>query len=100
MLTYPKLRHVLSCVFAIDVGLSEDAQREMLKRSLANDDWAEQFRSELVDAFSDAETSWTELLVNDQYEVFEPPSEEVARRTAIELLWNPVFPGTPAPIPK
>jgi hypothetical protein len=97
MLTYPKIRHVLSCVFATDVGLSDDAQREMLKRSLANDDWAEQFRSELLSAFSDVQTSWRDLLFNDKYEVFETDSEEVAKQFAADRLWNTVFPGRPIP---
>ncbi|HMF20073.1 MAG TPA: hypothetical protein VKE98_22895 [Gemmataceae bacterium] len=100
MLTYPKIRHVLSCIYTTDVGLSEDAQREMLKRSLVNHDWAEQFRSELVSAFSDVQTSWRDLLFNDKYEVFEADSEEIARQVAVDLLWNPVFPGTPTPVSK
>lgn len=91
MQNYPNIRHTLSCIFAIDVGLSEVAQQEMLARSLANDEWRKKLQAELVSAFSDERTSWLELLANQDYEVFEAESEPQAQNVAIDLLWKPVM---------
>ena len=54
---------------SVDVGLSDDAKRQMLEKSLANEHWRFFFERELFKAFSDNTTSWSELLFNDIYEV-------------------------------
>ena len=97
MSNYPKIRHILASAFAIDVGLSEIAQRQLLERFLANEESRTSFQRELLDAFSDEHTSWTELLSNAKYEVVEADSEQRAREIAAGLLWEPTFPGQPLP---
>ena len=94
---YPKIRQILGTIFAVDVGLSDTAQRQMLERSLANEHWRFFFERELLTAFSDTTISWSEMLFNDIFEVYQADSETNARETAASLLWEPTFPGKPVP---
>jgi hypothetical protein len=97
MAEYPTLRSVLGGMFSIQTGLSDDAQKRMLKRSLQNTQWREDFQTELRAAATNRQTSWMELLANDKYEVCDAESEEEARRIAISLLWATTFPGQDIP---
>jgi hypothetical protein len=94
---YPKIRQILGTTFAVDVGLSDTAQRQMPERSLANEHCRYFFESELLMAFTDPNTSWSEMLFNDIYQVYQAASEKNAREIAASLLWEPTFPGKPVP---
>jgi hypothetical protein len=95
--SYPKICQILGTVFAVDVGLSEDAKRQTLEGSLANEHWRFFFEGELKKAFSDPTASWSEMLFNDIYEVYRADSEKNARKIAASLLWEPTFPGKSVP---
>lgn len=97
MREYPEIRYVLKTIFAVDVGLSEQASEALFRRALSNENWRRIFEKELEIAFADPEVSWSELLFNDQYEVYQADSEDEARELAISLLWSPTFPGRPTP---
>jgi hypothetical protein len=97
MSNYPTLRDILGAAFAIGIGLSDAAQRRFLERALSSGEWRARFDGELLDALSNDQTSWRELLSNDAYEVVEAESEAEARAIAISLLWDATFPGKPVP---
>ncbi len=97
MSTHQRIRKILGAAFSADVGLSNAAQREILLRALDNHDWRVAFQNELLEAFSSAETSWIELLSNDEYEVIDSESEDEARTIAASMLWEPTFPGEHLP---
>lgn len=94
---YPEIRYVLRA-FSVGVGLSDNAERDLLRRMLANDSWRPKFETELARAFASASTSWRELLFNEAYEVVETDSEGEARQIASELLWNETFPTRQLPV--
>ena len=94
---YPKLRNILGVAFSVDTGLSNAGETAMLQRSLQNSEWRTAFQRELRSAATDPQTSWLELLVNDEYEVAAPDSEEEARAIAMSLLWKTTFPDEPIP---
>lgn len=94
---YPTISQILGTIFAIDVGLSDDDQRQMLERSLANEHWRFFFERELQTAFSDTTISWSDLLSNDIFEVYQADTEKNAREFAVSLLWEPTFPGKAVP---
>ena len=94
---FPRIRQLLAAAFAVDVGLSEAAQRQLLERSLQNKDWRCLFEAELREAFVSRDTCWSELLYNDKYEVIEVDSETEAREIAATLLWEATFPSVPLP---
>jgi hypothetical protein len=97
MIDYPKIRNILSAVFSISTGLSDDAQSAMLRRSLSNPEWRTSFQKELQAAATNPQTSWVELLSNEKYEVVDADSEEEARAIAMSLLWSTTFPDDPIP---
>ncbi len=97
---FPEIKYVLSAIFSIQTGLSEDSAKAMFRRALENRDWRLRLERELIDAFSSTHTSWKMLLCNDQYEVFEPESDTEARSYLASILWEPVFPDTLIPLPK
>ncbi len=94
---YPKLRNILGAVFSVETGLSDTAQEAMLQRSLLNSEWRAAFQQELYSAASDPQTSWLELLSNDEYEVTDADSEMEAREIAMSLLWQTTFPDQSIP---
>jgi hypothetical protein len=87
---FPTLKRLLSTLFSIDVGLSHRSASEMYLRQLANIDFREQIRRELLAAIDDPKTDWVHLLMNDSYEVFEPLGQDDAMRYVIENLWTPL----------
>jgi hypothetical protein len=97
MRDYPKLRSILGAIFSIDVGLSDAAQTAMLERSLGNAEWRAAFQNELRTAANDQQTSWNDLLSNNQYEVYDDCSEREAREIGLSLLWEKTFPDEPVP---
>jgi hypothetical protein len=97
MSDYPKLQSILGAAFSVSTGLSDDAQRQMLERSLQNTEWRAAFQKELLTAMTDRQTSWMDLLSNDKYEVCDADSEAEARNIAISLLWEPTFPTQSVP---
>lgn len=97
MSKFERIRQILASAFAVDVGLSEIEQRQLLLRSLSNNQWRVEFQNELLEAFSSHETSWSNLLWNSEYEVIDTESENEARSIAATLLWEPTFPNKPLP---
>lgn len=84
-------------MFSVGLGLSDDAARELLEHALKNKSWRSRLEEELLAAFTDASTTWGELLCNDEYEVVEVDSDEEARQAAAEMLWTVAFPNRPLP---
>ncbi len=96
MTNYPEIRKTLS-LCSVDIGLSNDSERTLLKRMLCNIEWRKKFEEEIISAFSDTSTPWTELLFNEEYEVVEADTEKEAREIAAEMLWKAAFPDKPLP---
>ncbi|MEM7232321.1 MAG: hypothetical protein AAF517_09115 [Planctomycetota bacterium] len=80
---YPAIREILSAVFSVQTGLSDDAALAMYRRARESDQGLE---LELENVFKDGEVSWREMLFNSEYEVYETDSENEARAVAMELL--------------
>jgi len=48
-------------------------------------------KNELKGAFSNNDISWREMLLNEEYEVFDAETEQLAREYAFRILWKPIF---------
>lgn len=88
---YPNIIHILKTLFNSEDGLSEDASIRIYLRTIESSGKSEEIKSELTAAFSDECVCWKNVLINDQYEVFDAESEKDARDYARRILWNPVF---------
>jgi len=93
---YKHVRHALS-TFCIQDGFSREFADEIVEESLRNVRNRRRLQQEMIELLADPEVSWTELLVNDEYEVEEPNDEADAREIVLELLWPSVFPDRPLP---
>lgn len=87
---FPTLTYMLKTVFTVEAGLSEGAAIRMYVRSAKNSNEVELLKSELQAAFSDPAVSWREMLLNDEYEVYDASSEEEAIAFAKRVLWEPL----------
>ena len=90
MTSFPVLAYMLKTVFSVETGLSEDAAIRMYVRSAKNSNEVDLLKNELQAAFSDPAVSWRELLLNDEYEVYDASSEEEAIAFAKRVLWEPL----------
>lgn len=80
---YSTLRLLLSFVFSVDVGLSEESRKMATENYLRNPDIRQRLRNELI-AFEESGESWVELLECDYYCVFKADSEKDARDFIME----------------
>lgn len=83
----PSLRNVLSSVFSVQTGLSDESAKAMFLRAVSADPI---LMKEIVGAFDSEATDWKELLFNDEYEVYEAETSDEARELARELLLDPL----------
>lgn len=83
MNNYPAIRNILSSVFSVQTGLDDDAAAAAYHRALRFDP---QLSGEIGDVFADDNVNWSNMLFNEEYEVYEAESEADARTFAIELL--------------
>ena len=97
MTKFKTIQNALASMYSIQSDRSWDEGKAAMALSLRNPEWRSRFEAELVSAFSDASTPWSELLFNDDYEVAETDSEDEAREFAASILWEPTFPGRPLP---
>ncbi|GLQ92773.1 hypothetical protein [Dyella acidisoli] len=91
MSDFPQISRVLKACFNVEDGLSEDVAIRMYQRALASSANRDALEAELARAFGDTQVSWKKLLLNDDYEVFDAPSEEEMRAYAHRILWQPIF---------
>jgi hypothetical protein len=96
MKQYPRLRNILTSVFAIDVGLSESQEKAALNRAASNEESKTAIKDELLGVLSDSEISLVEFLQNEEYEAYPADDEDEARGFIITRLWNVLFPGEQA----
>ncbi len=95
---YPNTQEMLHTVFSSDYAFSTDESKCILMQILSgNPQFALDFKNELIQAFSDRQLSWSDMMLNEQYEVAEFDSEHEARQFAICILWDCVFPDRPPP---
>lgn len=74
------------------------SQKKILSDELAsNKKLAGEFKIEVLAAFSDDQLSWSEMLLNDEYEVAELMPEVDARNYAMSLLWDSAYPNVTPP---
>ncbi|MEO1615998.1 MAG: hypothetical protein AAFV88_09130 [Planctomycetota bacterium] len=83
MSQYPSLENILSSLFSVQTGLEDDDASAAFRRALAS---SPKLEAEIRAAFADPSISWTKLLFNDDYEVYEADSEQDARQFASEIL--------------
>jgi hypothetical protein len=88
---YKTIRNALATMFSIQSGLTDEEGAAALHDSMQNDVWRESLKSELVQAFQDPGVCWHDMLVNDDYEVYEPESDEQGKEWVRSLLWNAAF---------
>lgn len=81
------LKNILSSVFSVQTGLSNDAAEAMFLRAVAADPL---LIAEIRIAFDQKDTNWRELLFNENYEVYETDTNEDARDFARQLLLKPL----------
>jgi uncharacterized protein YdaU (DUF1376 family) len=91
MSDFPQISRVLKTYFNAEDGLSEDVAIRMYQRASASSASRDALEAELATAFSDTNVSWKNLLLNDDYEVFDAQSENDARAYAHRILWQPIF---------
>jgi hypothetical protein len=91
MSSYPNVVRILRTLFNAEDGLSEEVSRRLYVQSVEQDGLLEEFSKELRLAFEDPNLSWSELLANDDYEVFVGDTEDEAREYARRNLWAPLF---------
>ncbi|MGV3605128.1 MAG: hypothetical protein ACO1RA_01890 [Planctomycetaceae bacterium] len=95
---YPTIRYVLGLFFTTDFGFSLQQSKKFLADELAsNKKLANEFKIEVLAAFSDGQLSWSEMLLNDEYEVAELMPEVDARNYAMSLLWDSAYPKATPP---
>ncbi|BCG25664.1 hypothetical protein TUM18999_38550 [Pseudomonas tohonis] len=97
MQNYSLIRNLLESIFSVDVGLDENGARAALGRVLNDERQRAKIESELHRLFSDQSVVWMELLDNDSYVVYPADDEDDAKNYMVEILWDRVFPNTPAP---
>lgn len=98
MRPYPTIRYVLGQHFITCHGFTLEESRDFLADELAlNKKLADDFKVEVLAAFSDDQLSWSEMLLNDEYEVAELSSEADARNYALSLLWDNAYPNESPP---
>ncbi|WP_152606697.1 hypothetical protein [Aquabacterium sp. NJ1] len=88
---FPNITHALSTAFNVELGLAEDRAIAMYLRSMTADKQIAALKEELLEAFSDPEFSWSELLNNGDYTAFVAASEAEALAYARRVLWVPIF---------
>jgi hypothetical protein len=87
MKNYPNITHMLKTVFNAEDGLSEDVATRIYRRTATSSGNLAALKGELELAFSDHALSWKEMLLNDDYEVFDAETEDDAREHARRILW-------------
>lgn len=80
---YSTLRLLLSVVFSVEVGLSEESRAMATEGYLQSTETRQRLRNELT-AFEASGESWVEFLECDYYCVFTADSEEEARDFIME----------------
>lgn len=80
---YSTLRILLSLVYSVEVGLSEESRAAATERYLQSAETRQRLRNELI-AFGASGESWVGLLECDYYYVFTADSEEEAREYIME----------------
>lgn len=75
--------------------LEEEEMIENLLYELKNDPFRDSFEFELKAAFNDPEWQWLEKLL--EFKVYIGEGEADATKVAIELFWEPTFPGVLPP---
>jgi hypothetical protein len=91
MSDFPQVSRVLKTFFNTEDGLSEDVAIRMYQRANASSANREAYEAELIEAFANGQVSWKNLLLNDDFEVFDAASEDEAREYARKILWVPIF---------
>lgn len=90
MSNYPLVEYALKTIFNVETGLSEDVAIRMYLRNAEAGGKTERLKEELRQAFDSSDLSWTEMLRNDSYEVYDAESEADARAFAERILWRPL----------
>ena len=88
---FPNITHALSTAFNAELGLTEDRAIAMYLRSMTADKQIAALKEELLEAFSDPELSWSDLLNTGDHTLFVATSEVEARAYARRVLWAPIF---------
>jgi hypothetical protein len=88
---FPNISHALRTLFNAEHGLSEDVAIRIYCRAAKTSGKMAELRRELERAFADQTLSWKDMLLNDDYEVFDASGESEARAHALRILWTPIF---------
>ena len=90
MKKYPAIAQVLQTFFNAEDGLSEDVAIRLYVGSVPSGPKIDVVKQELRQAFKDNKLSWKEMLLNDEYEVYDAVSEDEAKQFALRILWAPL----------
>jgi hypothetical protein len=83
---------MLKAIFNSEDGISEDAAIRLYQRAAKSSrPGVDVLKRELEFAFSDESLSWRQMLLNEDYEVFDASSEDEAREYARRILWTPLL---------
>ncbi len=98
MSVFPKLKIFFQLCFQYRLVYLNLPKEQCLIDHCKNVEWRDAFQHELYTAANDPNTSWMNLLCNDEYEVTFVESESEARDIAMSLLWQVTFPDQSIPI--
>jgi hypothetical protein len=82
MKDYSRVRNILS-VFSVETGLDDASAREIYERALKAD---RELQADVISALSDPDVSWSQLLLNEDTEIYEADNEEEAKDYAALIL--------------
>jgi hypothetical protein len=85
---YKSLDDLVESVFAVEIGLSEEACKAVYGRMLANEEWQARISAELSCAFSDEKFSWLRFF--DEHDLYSAEHEEDARQYAERIFKEPL----------
>ncbi len=91
MKEFPTITHMLRTAYNVEDGLSDEVSVRLYQRAAASPDTFEKLKNELQSAFSRQDISWRNILLNEDYEVFDAGTEQEAREYAYQILWTPIF---------
>ncbi|MEM9103947.1 MAG: hypothetical protein AAGB12_16685 [Pseudomonadota bacterium] len=94
---YKYIENFLGSIFSVQTGLSEDEEEAMLESVLRDEKHLSVLEKEFTEAFLDPDISWSALLCNERYEVYESDDEEDAKDYVVEYFWKKLFPEKPLP---
>ncbi|MCB1892780.1 MAG: hypothetical protein KDF48_11205 [Rhodocyclaceae bacterium] len=89
MKRFPAIESVLKTIFNAEDGLSEDVAIRLYQRTAKSS--YSNLKAELEEAFASDAVCWRDMLLTEEYEVFDADSEQEAKAYARKILWDPLF---------